>query len=128
MCGLCAVPSSSESGWGINLNHEGDTILATLFKYDLSGAPLWLVVTAQKSGAGVYMGDLYQTTGPAYNAIPFDPAKVIPTKVGSATFTFADGNNATFDYSVQLTGMAASAVQSKAITRELFSAAGTRCD
>jgi hypothetical protein len=121
-------PANSESGWGINLNHQGDVIFATWFTYDLSGAPLWLVVTAQKSGAGVYKGDLYQTTGPAYNAMPFDPAKVVATKVGSATFTFADGNNATFDYSVQLPGMTAPAAQSKAITREVFAAPGTTCN
>ena len=39
------TPAASESGWGINLNHEGDTIFGTWFTYDLSGLPLWLVVT-----------------------------------------------------------------------------------
>ena len=43
-------PAASESGWGINLNHESDTIFATWFTYDLTGAPLWLVVTAVKTG------------------------------------------------------------------------------
>ena len=117
----------SESGWGINLNHQGNTIFATWFTYDLTGAPLWLVVTAVSTSTGVYTGDLYQTSGPAFNAVPFDVSKVVVTKVGTATFTVADGNNITLAYSVQLPGMAAPAVQSKAITREVFTTPGTTC-
>jgi hypothetical protein len=120
-----AKPAASESGWGINLNHEGDKIFATWFTYDLDQAPLWLVVTAPRQSAGVYSGDLYQTSGARFDA--FDPAKVTATKVGTATFTFADGNNATFAYTVQLPGMGAPVAQAKAITRELFSASGTTC-
>ena len=121
------TPAASESGWGINLNHEDDTIFATWFTYDLTGAPLWLVVTANKTAPGVYSGDLYQTSGPAFNSVPFDSSKVVATKVGTVTFTVIDGNNVTFAYSVQLAGMAAPAVQSKPITREIFTAPGTTC-
>jgi hypothetical protein len=118
-------PANSESGWGINLNHESDTIFATWFTYDTDGTPLWLVVTANKTGTGVYSGDLYRTAGARFDA--FNPASVVPTKVGTATFTFADGNNATFDYTVQLAGMAAPVHQQKQITREIFTAPGTTC-
>ena len=118
-------PASSESGWGINLTHQGDTIFASWFTYDLDGTPLWLVVTAPKTNPSVYSGDLYQTSGPRFDA--FDRSKVVTAKVGAATFTFADGNNATFDYTVQLAGMAAPVMQSKAITREVFTAPGTTC-
>ena len=61
-------PATSESGWGINLNHQGDTIFATWFTYDLTGAPLWLVVTAPKTAPGVYYGDFYRTSGPRFDA------------------------------------------------------------
>lgn len=115
------APGGSQSGWGINLNHEGDTIFATWFTYDLDGSPMWLVVTAAKAAPGVYTGTLYRTTGPAFNSVPFNPASVVPTAVGMATFTFADGNTATFAYTVN--GIA----QQKAITREVFSGAGTVC-
>ena len=118
-------PASSESGWGINLTHQGDTIFASWFTYDLDGTPLWLVVTAPKTAPGVFSGDLYRTSGPRFDA--FDGTKLVPTKVGTATFTFADGNNATFSYTVQVTGMAAPVTQSKAITREIFTAPGTTC-
>ena len=120
-------PAASESGWGINLNHEGDTIFATWFTYDHAGLPLWLVVTADKTATGVYTGDLYRTTGPPFNAMPFNPALVVPTKVGTATFTFTDGNNATFTYTVQLADMMGPVTQMKAITREIFDPPGTTC-
>jgi len=42
--------------------------------------------------------------------------------------TFADGNNGMFSYSVKLPGMTAPVVQSKPITRQLFSTSGTTCN
>jgi len=116
-----AAPAGVESGWGINLTQQGDTIFATWFTYDLDHTPMWLVVTAPKTGPGVYSGTLYRTTGPAFNAVPFDPTKVVATSVGAATVTFSDGNNATFAYTVN------GASQSKAITREVFRMPGTVC-
>jgi len=64
---------------------------------------------------------LYRTTGPPFNAVPFNPAAVVGTAVGTATFTFANGNSATFAYTVN--GVA----QMKTITREIFRAPGTVC-
>ena len=116
-----ASPAGSESGWGVNLTHEGDTIFATWFTYDVDKSPMWLVVTAVKTSPGMYSGTLYRTTGPAFNSVPFNPANVMSTAVGQATFTFADGNNATFAYTVN--GVA----QNKAITREIFAGSGTVC-
>ena len=116
-----ASPAASESGWGVNLTHEGDTIFATWFTYDVDKTPMWLVVTAAKTSPGVYSGTLYRTTGPAFNSVPFNPANVMATAVGQASFTFADGNNATFAYTVN--GVA----QNKAITREVFAGSGTIC-
>ena len=115
-----AAPGGSESGWGVNFAHEGDTIFATWFTYDVDGTPMWLVVTAQKTAAGTYSGVLYRTTGPAFNSVPFNPASVIPAQVGSATLTFTDGNTGTFAYTVN--GVS----QAKAITRQLFGP-GTIC-
>jgi hypothetical protein len=116
-----ASPAGSESGWGINLTHQSDTIFAAWFTYDIDHSPMWLVVTAGKVGPGVYSGTLYRTTGPAFSAMPFNPASVASTAVGSATFTFSDGNNASFAYVVN--GVS----QAKAITREVFVPPGTIC-
>ena len=116
-----AAPAASESGWGINLTQEGTTIFATWFTYALDGTPMWLVVTAPSTGPGVYAGPLLQTTGPAFDAVPFNPTQVKGTQVGTATFTFSDGNDASFAYTVN--GVS----QTKAITREVFQGLGTIC-
>lgn len=115
------APAGSESGWGINFAHQGDTIFATWFTYDLDGTPLWLSVTAPKTAATAYSGTLYRTTGPSFNAMPFNPANVVLTPVGIASFTFVDGNHATFAYTVN--GVS----QTKQITRQVFQAPGTVC-
>ena len=116
-----AAPAGSEAGWGVNLTHQGDTIFATWFTYDLDRTPLWLFVTALKTGQGIYSGTLYRTTGPPFNSVPFDSTKVVATAVGTATFTFTDGNTGTFDYTVN------GVTQSKTITREVLVAPGTVC-
>jgi len=116
-----ALPAGSESGWGVNLTHQGDVIFATWFTYDHDGTPLWLSVTATKTTPGTYAGLLYRTTGPSFNAVPFNPGSVLYTAVAIASFAFTDGNNATFAYTVN------GVPQSKPITRQIFRAPGTLC-
>jgi hypothetical protein len=115
------VPGGAESGWGINFTHQGDTIFGTWFTFGLDGKPLWFVVSAAKTGPGVYSGKLYRGTGSAYNAA-WDQSKLAPVEAGTATFTFADGNTGTFAATI-----GGAAVATKAITRQIFSAPGTVC-
>jgi hypothetical protein len=121
-----AAPAESESGWGVNFTHQGDNLFATWFTYGFDGAPLWLVATAAKTAPGVYSGNLLQTNGPAFNAVPFLPANVVLTPVGTLTITFANGNSASYAYTVTLPGRN-SVTQTKAITRQVFRAPGTVC-
>ena len=116
-----AAPAGSESGWGINFTHQGNTIFATWFTYDHDHTPLWLVATATKTVGNTFSGTLFTTKGPAFNAVPFESAKVAQTPVGSATLTFTDGNTGTFAYTVN------GATQLKSITRQIFRAPGTSC-
>jgi hypothetical protein len=119
------APGGSEAGWGINLTHQGDTLFGTWYTYDHDRSPMWLVVTAAKSGLNTYTGSLIRTTGPAFNAVPFpplgSPGGAIGTVVGTATFSFSDGNTASFTYTVN------GVTQSKTITREIFTPPGTVC-
>jgi serine protease len=115
------APAGSESGWGINLTQQGSVIFATWFTYDASGNPTWLSATANNVAPNAYAGTLYRSRGPPFNASPFDPAGVTYAAVGNATLAFADGNSATFAYTVD--GIA----QTKSITRQVFRAPGTLC-
>jgi hypothetical protein len=107
-------PSGSESGWGINFEHQGNIIFATWFTYDLTGKAWWLSMTANQTARNTFSGTLYQTHGPAFDAVPFNPALVTATPVGKATLTFADVNDGTFAYTVN--GVS----QVKTITRQVF--------
>jgi len=122
-----AAPAESESGWGVNLTQQGTTIFATWFTYDANRNPLWLYAIAPQTGAKTFAGGLTLTGGPAFNAVPFDPTRVTRTPVGTATFTFTDGNTGTFTYNVDLGDGVNKATQSKAITRQVFRAPGTVC-
>ncbi|HEX3062264.1 MAG TPA: hypothetical protein VHP55_06320, partial [Usitatibacter sp.] len=121
-----ASPAGSESGWGINLTHQGDTIFGSWFTYDVDGSPLWLVVTANLTAPGTYSGTLYRTTGPAFSATPFLPSGVGATPVGSATFVFANGNSAAFTYTINGVGPT-TLTQTKSLVREIFAVPGTAC-
>jgi lysyl endopeptidase len=107
-------PAESESGWGLNVAHQADTIFATWFTYDTSGRAWWLSMTANKTSGSTYTGSLIQTGGPAFFAVPFNPGLVTRTTVGTGTLTFSDASNGTFSYTVN------GVTQSKAITRQVF--------
>lgn len=116
-----AAPAESEPGWGVNVAHQGDTLFATWFTYDAAG-PMWLVMSnGVKVGPGTYGGTLYRTTGPAFDAVPFDPARVAVSPVGSATFTFTAADQGTFAYAVN--GVSGS----KAITRQVYASPQPLC-
>ncbi len=115
------APQGSENGWGVNLTQQGDILFATWFTYDAQGNGMWLVMShGARTGTDTYSGTLYQTTGPAFN-VAFDPARVVSTPVGTATFTFTDADNATFAYTVN------GASGSKAITRQVFASPMPLC-
>lgn len=122
-----ADPAESESGWGVNFTHQGDDIFAAWFTYDADGAPLWLSATVAKTAPGVYTGALIRTTGPAFNAVPFDALAVARTPVGALTVSFANGNSASFAYTVTIDTPPSAVTQTKQVTREIFRAPGTFC-
>ena len=113
----------AESGWGVTITHQADTMFAALFTYDRTGSDLWLVMTqGTKQVDGSWRGDLYRTRGPAFNAQPFTPlAPGDVTKVGEARFVFSDGATGTLDFSVD--GKAVT----KAISRQEFASPLPSC-
>ena len=111
--------SPAEPGWGMNLNHQGDTIFATWFTYDADGAGQWLVMSSgARQPDGSFAGTLYRATGVPFSQIDGAPAASLPLPVvGSATVRFADAERATFTYT--LNGVS----QAKSLQRQRFGAA-----
>lgn len=77
--------SPHESGAGLGVAHEGERLFLTWFAYDQAGNPTWLVGSDIRRGSMVdqFEGDLHATEGPP-DGTPYDPAKVVVRKVGSA--------------------------------------------
>jgi len=95
--------TSNESGWGVNIVEQGDTIFATLFVYDAQGKSHWYVASAlTQSGSGlsaIYSGPLNETTGP-YFGTSFNPASVTIRQVGTMSLQLVDQGSAVLNYSV----------------------------
>jgi hypothetical protein len=115
-------PNGAESGWGVNLTHQGDVMFMTWFTYDANGQGMWLVASnVNKISNSHYSGTLYRTTGPAFNTAKWDASRVTSTPVGTVSFRFSDARNGVFSYTVD--GVS----QSKPITRQEFSTPATVC-
>ncbi len=114
----------NESGWGINITHQDDTLFATLFTYDAAGNGLWLVMSAgTKQPDGSYSGTLYRTTGPSFDANPFTPIGAANVAaVGTMRLAFSDGNTGTLTYTYN------GATVTKSITRQVFSSPVSACN
>ena len=90
----------NESGWGLNLFHQGDTVWASLFVYGPDGQPRWYTASEMVSSDDgplhdhptTVSGDLYEATGPYFGAT-FNPAAVQRRKVGTMVIDL--GNNIT---------------------------------
>src|SRR5438128_2485452 len=82
--------SPNESGWGLNLIHQGDTMFASLFVYGMDSQPRWYTASSLAGGPDVYTGALYETTGDPFSG-PFNPNTVTRRQVGTMTLNL--GNN-----------------------------------
>jgi len=105
--------NASESGWGMSITHQSDTMFLAWYVYDSSGKPVWYVAPACAVSGSSCSGSLYRTTGPAFGPT-FNPNQVQAFEVGSAIVSFIDANNAVLSYTVN--GVTAT----KTITRQAF--------
>jgi hypothetical protein len=105
--GLWWVPQ--ESGWGLSLTQQQDTVVAVVFVYDDAQRPVWYVASATDSGTHldptgeeVFAGTLYRTSGPWFGG-GFDPHSVTAAAVGTlqlASVPASPGKNISLVYSV----------------------------
>lgn len=112
----------TESGWGVNVTHQGDTLFITWFTYGSGGDGMWLVGSnVAKTGNATYAGTLYRTVGPPFDSAAWSASQVGIAPAGHATLVFGDDDNGTFTYT--LDGVS----QSKQISRQVFASPKTVC-
>ena len=105
--------NASESGWGMSITHQSDTMFLAWYVYDATGKAIWYVAPSCVASGSSCSGSLYRTTGPAFGPA-FNPAQVQAFAVGSAIVSFIDANNAVLSYTVN------GDTATKTITRQAF--------
>jgi hypothetical protein len=94
-----------QSGWGVNIGQQHDTVFLAVFVYGTDGTPRWYSGAAVRDGPGnasgfpVFQGTLYESTGPWFGGF-FDPARVGSRVVGTVTFSPSSPYHAQLAYSV----------------------------
>ena len=110
-----------ESGWGLNTNHQGDTVFATLFTYAPDGQPMWLVGPnlAGLPTERYFFGPIYRTTGPAFNQVPWTQVGI--TQVGTMAIDFVTSSLAAVTYTFNGTSV------TKLVRRQVFGSPVPEC-
>lgn len=103
----------AESGWGVNVIQQYDTIFSTLFVYGSDGTPRWFVApnttsVAAPAGERIFTGPLYSTTG-TFFGVPWAGSSY--AQVGSITFSFPTATTAVMSYTVSGTTVTKSIVR-----------------
>jgi len=90
--------NAAESGWGVTIVHRASSnqIFAIVNHYDEVRRPVWYAVTGGTWSGNAFRGTLYATNGPPLGGA-YDVASLQVRPVGTATFTFANFENATLD-------------------------------
>ncbi|MCB1587761.1 MAG: hypothetical protein KDI56_02550 [Xanthomonadales bacterium] len=111
--------NSSEAGWGLTLAHQGNTIFLLWYTYGEGGRDQWISGSSLVLQAdGSYVGELQRPQMGVPLPQIMGPATSFPVPgFGSATLRFTDGENGTFEYTVD------GVTQTKAIQRFVVVAA-----
>lgn len=108
----------NESGWGVQIVQQADTLFLTWFIYDSAGRPTWVVsdsvarlLVPPPQGTTIYRGRVVAATGTFFGAPSWSP--ITPRVVGAeVTLTFSDARTGTITYTVDGTTV------TKPITRQ----------
>ena len=73
-----------QTGWGVFISHQADTVFATWYTYDLEGKATWYFMpSGRQSSPGVFAGDLYRTTGATWVGQHYSSDSTRVFKVGT---------------------------------------------
>ena len=88
---------AAQSGWGLHVAQQGDTIFATWYTYGADGTPTWFFMPgATKLSATHYSGGLYRTTGGSWPTMEhYDPNATKATAAGTLDLSFTSDSAGT---------------------------------
>jgi len=110
----------NESGWGLNLSHQGESLAGAMYTFDTDRKGLWILLqNVVRAGDGSYTGDLLRFRGSPFFSVPFSIET--PVKVGTMRLEFTSGDEGRIDFSVD--GVAVS----KTMQRLVFGSPGVLC-
>jgi len=117
----------ADSGWGVNIAQQGDTVFGTYYTYDANGRATWFVMSNEArydTGSDVvgFEGPMLVATGPPFDSPTWSASKVALTEVGQATFLFDSRGQSQFV--ARLAGVQQPA---KPIARMAFSGPASVC-
>ena len=104
----------SESGWGLNIVEQGDTLFGTLFVYGADNFPKWYSASSMRFNGSRWVGTLSESTGP-YFGTSFNPSAVTRRDVGVISFDSIGRDAARVDISID--GVVVSKVMNRAAFR-----------
>ena len=95
---------AAESGWGVSVQQQSNTLFVVLVVYGSDGQPTWFAAAAALQDGGpkghdLFAGDLYAATSP-HGASGSGTASIATRKVGTLVFDAADSGHAAITYSV----------------------------
>jgi hypothetical protein len=97
-------PADSESGWGMNLTHQGNSIFVTWFTYGADGNGMWLSGLLQRSGtSATYAGALLVNDAAPMGMSPWPANLHVANPTGNASLTFTDADHGSFAYNYTYT-------------------------
>jgi hypothetical protein len=90
----------SESGWGVNLAQNANTIFATFFIYNTSGRPVWYTALLSRTSGETFVGNMVASSGGAWFGSPVWSPPTSNVVVGTVTLIGQTPDLATLSYTI----------------------------
>ena len=94
------APAESQSGWGVNVIQQHNTLFVTLFVFGPDNTPRWYVASnVASTGSNTFSGQLFNVGAGTWFGAPWTGISGVQ-QVGNITFTFGTATTGTMVYTI----------------------------